>query len=446
MFRLARDGEWPTGKRAIFWGALGLILFASIPYGTVGTWWEAAFECAAFALGLLWLIEGYVRGTWRLRGMDLLLPLVGGVVLACVQCFTGRSADPYGTWLIFLKLAALTLVFASLLACMDSLGRLRLAIHFIIALGVGTALFGIARQVAQHQAQGFLLPLLKPDVGYAQFINRDHFAFLMEMVFGLLLGLLFGRAMAPHRMLVYLAAALLVWASLVFSNSRGGIIISFLQLSSALVIRDRLGAPIKGRAFFGRVLLAVSLLAVMMIGVVWLGGERLLVRLESEPLARELGDGVDKVRRLGIWRATCELIADHPLLGVGFGGYWTAIPRYYRYSGEWELYQAHNDYLELLASGGVVGALLGVWFFAALVRRARIAFASSDRFRRAVCFGASLGIFGALIHSAVDYGLHITINALVFLLLATIVAVEIDSPSERWHGKCTEELSLVSSS
>jgi O-antigen ligase len=49
-------------------------------------------------------------------------------------------------------------------------------------------------------------------------------------------------------------------------------------------------------------------------------------------------------------------------LGVGFAGYSVAIPRYLKSSGEWTPQQAHNEYLEVLASGGAVGALLCGWF------------------------------------------------------------------------------------
>ena len=37
------------------------------------------------------------------------------------------------------------------------------------------------------------LPLLKPNQGFAQFINKNHFAYLMEMAFGLGIGLLIGE-------------------------------------------------------------------------------------------------------------------------------------------------------------------------------------------------------------------------------------------------------------
>ena len=64
-------------------------------------------------------------------------------------------------------------------------------IHVIVGVAVATAIFGILRQTIQHNV-GFGLPLIKPDQGYGQFINKNHFAFLMEMAFGLALGMIVG--------------------------------------------------------------------------------------------------------------------------------------------------------------------------------------------------------------------------------------------------------------
>ena len=117
------------------------------------------------------------------------------------------------------------------------------------------------------------------------------------------------------------------------------------------------------------------------------------------------------------------MIKEHPLLGVGFGGYWIAITKYHNGSGEFTPQQAHNDYLELLASGGLVGAALVVWFIALflteLIRRSR----SWDATARAYSGGALAGIFAVAIHSIFDFGLHITINSLLFVSLLTIAIV-----------------------
>jgi O-antigen ligase len=174
-----------------------------------------------------------------------------------------------------------------------------------------------------------------------------------------------------------------------------------------------------------RLTLGAFLLAATLIGIVWVGGEQMVSRFETMPneIAVENQESSYGVRRKEIWGATWRMIKEHPLAGVGLGGYWTAIPLYHNASGRMTPQQAHNDYLELLASGGVIGVLLCGWFVFLLIKFARVSLRSVDPFRRAASFGALAGLFGISIHSLVDFGLHIPINALICLVLVAIATV-----------------------
>jgi hypothetical protein len=44
--------------------------------------------------------------------------------------------------------------------------------------------------------------------------------------------------------------------------------------------------------------------------------------------------------------------------------------------------------------------------------------------RRAACLGACIGIAGVAVHSLVDFGLHMLVNALVFTTLIVIATSE----------------------
>src|SRR6185369_5695265 len=114
--------------------------------------------------------------------------------------------------------------------------------------------------------------------------------------------------------------------------------------------------------------------------------------------------------------------AAHPILGVGLGGYWIGITAYHDASGLMTPQEAHNDYLELLSSGGVVGFALGVWFAIVVFKTVRKKFLSDTGYGRAVRLGAILGITGVAAHSLVDFGLHILVNAIVFLTLIMIAS------------------------
>lgn len=461
---------WLFLERLVFYGLLVVIALSAIPYGTVEPWWIALFECVIFALGAIWFLNGLAKSDWRWPATPLLWPLVALFIFIFIQTidFGGSrgtadiegalrgtiSADPYETRLVILKLLALILTFVLLVRHTASHRRLRALIYVVVSIGVISALFGILRQTTHRNSAGFFLPYLMPNSGYGQFINRNHFAFLMEMAFGLLLGLLIGGGVSRERVLLYVSLALPIWFALILSNSRGGIFSMLGQLIFAALLFTLVRAPqlksagnveasgwlrhVRNSAVT-RVLLITCLLIAVAISVVWIGGDQLASRIEMGQAATS----VEKIEsrqgesRSEVWRASWALIKDNLLAGVGFGGYWAVIPKYHDASGELTPQQAHNDYLEILASGGLIGAALCAWVVFALLKQARVQLRSTDSFRRAACFGALVGLFGVAVHSLFDFGLHVTVNALVSVILIVLATAEVQGLSGKSRGKET---------
>ncbi len=130
--------------------------------------------------------------------------------------------------------------------------------------------------------------------------------------------------------------------------------------------------------------------------------------------------------RLEIWRATGSLISAHPVTGSGIGTYGTAILPHWSSTEYSTLLYAHNDYLQVLADAGVVGALLAILLVGvvgvALARSIHI----TDPGLRGVALGAGVGCIGLLMHSVVDFNLQIPANAIAFLF-ASVVLVRASS-------------------
>ncbi|PYS44787.1 MAG: hypothetical protein DMF71_02335 [Acidobacteria bacterium] len=429
----------------IFAGLIILIGLTAVPYGTVEPWSEAVFECAVLALAGLWVIHGLLTGGWRVEIPRIFLPLIALVGLALIQSLSfghtvvagvsvGRaiSADPFESRLFALKLSSLILAGLLLLRFISTRRRLRVIVYVIIAVAVASALFGIARQTAQH-GPGFFLPALRPAIGYAQFINKNHFAFLMEMAMGLVMGVAFVPENNKERLPFFLSALLVIWAALVLSFSRGGLLAMVAQIVCAAFLL--LNAKAAGRALedsrgkiltVARIGIAGALLLAVAGGVVWLGGDQIATGVETVSTEIALSDRTELhegARRRDIWRASWGMFKAHPLAGTGFGGYWAEVPTFHEASGAVTPQQAHNDYLEILASGGIAGLALLVWFAIALVRQARASLSVSRGFQRAATLGAILSVIGVGVHSVFDFGLHITVNALIFVVLLAILSL-----------------------
>jgi O-antigen ligase len=242
---------------------------------------------------------------------------------------------------------------------------------------------------------------------------------------------------------VPLSLALPVWAALVLSNSRGGLLamlcqLIFLGAAFGVTRAASLGAGVDGRELNGRrhtlaervsrskaarAALVVLLLATVVVGTVWVGGDAVADRVASvgEDEAFHAAEPA-RTGRKDIWAATWEMFKDNPIAGVGFGGYWVAVSLYHKGSGESVPQQAHSDYLETLASGGVIGAGLVAVFIFLLVKQSAPLLRRGSAFERAARLGALTGLCGIAVHSLVEFGLHVPSNAYAALVLVAVAA------------------------
>lgn len=475
--RGAASGKRESAARllggAVFYGSLLLVALSAVPYGSIEPWWANFFAAGVFALGALWAIESLLTGGLHLH-RDFRLLLLPPLALALFALFQtvplardasnaggveaalrgAISADPFETYNFALRIFALALLGALLLRFTTSRRRLTAVVLTIVCVGAASALFGVVRQGAQVSEMGFVLPSLPRGIGYGQVISRNQFAFMMEMALGLSLGLASARAGRHASSLVYLSLALPTCAALILANSRGGILTMFCQLLFLSVLvapywsrrrgarleRDEVDAKGRGLrrragSLVARAVLAAALVALVSVAVVWVGGERVVSNMSTvgEELGAQGSEAATRwnTRRVDIWRATWEMFKDHPVVGVGFGGYWVAIPQYHDASGEYTPQQAHNDYLELLASGGLIGFALLLCFVFVFLRRARATLrGGDDAFRRAACVGALAGLFGVAVHSLFDFGLHMTANAALFVALVAVATADVKEASD----------------
>ena len=119
-------------------------------------------------------------------------------------------------------------------------------------------------------------------------------------------------------------------------------------------------------------------LGIGIFSIAFIGSDDVVNRIEKI----EDETSANKMNRFGIWAATAKLVKDNPVLGTGFGAYSTSIPKYVETAGGWEIEQAHNEYLEILANGGVIAFALFGLFAVMVFKRAIKNFESYDPLAR----------------------------------------------------------------
>jgi O-antigen ligase len=217
--------------------------------------------------------------------------------------------------------------------------------------------------------------------------------------------------------------------ALIMTNSRGGIISLIAELLF-LVATMGLGRRHKHkkralekkkpriRSAAVKAGLALTMIVALFGAVVLLGGEDAISRLVGSVNSDDPTTG-----RAHFWSVTIDIIKNHPIVGTGLGAFGVVYTGYDSRNGMYRLEQAHNDYLQVLSDGGIIGALLGLFFVVSLFRMGFARRESRDDFRRGVATGALAGCFAVLIHSFFDFTLHTPANALLFLVLAALATM-----------------------
>lgn len=201
--------------------------------------------------------------------------------------------------------------------------------------------------------------------------------------------LLSAARLGRRRRIALLAGWSVMALALVFSLTRG----VWVALAVVLCL---LAAARGGR----RPLVAVAGVGLLGILLVGLG-----------PGVRERAASVLDVRanvgRTQIWRANLDMVRERPLLGWGYGNYKRfRAPYYARYPEADTTAHAHNDFLQMLVDGGVVGLAAFVFLFSVVVREgwrihARLPAAAEPI--RSVVLGGVLAVVGFFVGGLTQY-------------------------------------------
>jgi O-antigen ligase len=420
------------------------IVLSALAYGAVHYWSLAVFFLGGVSIMVLWLIDSWNLGSFRISRNVLQLPLIGMFLLGVFQLLPLRhpedagahtiplvsslSFDPYSTRFILVLVAALLIYFAAVLVFTDTPKRLRILVRTIMVFGFFLAIFGLTQSFTSPDKVYWMREIPQAQA-FGPFINRHHFAAYMEMALALPLGLVFTGSVEKEKKFIFLFAAGLMGVALVMTNSRGGIIslvAEILFLVATMGLRRRRHRhrreseerPARFKSAAMKAGLALALIVAMFGSVVLLGGEEALSRFVGTVNTDDPTTG-----RAHFWSVTVDIIRNHPLIGTGLGAFGVVYTGYDSRNGAYRLEQAHNDYLQVLSDGGIVGAVIGLFFLVSLFRMGFARRESRDDFRRGVATGALAGCFAVLIHSFFDFTLHTPANALLFLMLAALATM-----------------------
>ncbi len=396
-------------------GICCLLAFAVLSFGAVEEWSQAVLEVGASILLVLWAVRQYRLKSEQLAIPPEFLPLSAFALVIIGQLVFSLTASRYYTR-VELQLLITYLIFVLLISqAFYRRGHWRAFVWFLMTLGFFVSVFGILQNLTFNGKLYWFRVMRYGGLPFGPYVNRNHFAGFAEMIIPVaLVPLVLGKVRRERVFLVALFAVVPIVA-LLLSASRGGIVsfgVQMVILFSLLLVRR-----VRGRyVIVGGIVVLAAVMAVS-----WIGVQQVLQRFSG---IRKLEVSVGK--RVAMRRDTWRLFLDHPIIGTGLGTLQMVYPPYDTLYDGRVVNHAHNDYLEALAETGVIGGLCCLWFLGTLLLNALKGVVEKENsFGSVLNLSGLVACSGILVHSLVDFNLHIPANALLFFVSAHMAAVRL---------------------
>jgi O-antigen ligase len=377
---------------------LALLLIIAMFVATLTLWipayWPvAAFEITVFLIAGIALVLGSVPAT----GTYFPLFALGFIVLwGCFQLITGLTISRFATeraTLQWMSWAAIYYAGVSLLKEESAAKKVRTA---MVGFGFVVAVEAILQAYLSPGKVYGLFPTGYHDFVMGPIVYHTHFAVFIETLLPIALFLALNEAAISYTMVGFSAVLL---TAIVVSASRGGLVIACAEVIVVLVL-SQLRKPKAGRKI---AFVALALIGVTVVFTLIVGFETVSKRFYSEALTSG---------RLQFAISTLHMIAVHPLVGWGLGCWPAAYPAFATFDPGAIVNQAHCDWLQWTAEGGLpVGfamLALTLWGVNPAIRS---------------IWG--IGVIAVLIHAAFDYPFsRPAVGAWPILILAIAAAAQ----------------------
>jgi O-antigen ligase len=393
-----------------------VLLSAPLAFGAVQPWSIFALEACALFLFLIWFSRQWVNLEFDVHDNVLYRPMAAFFVLGLLQWIIGTTAYRHVTYTHLLLYAAYGMLAFVTTQTLRRSSQFELLAKLITGYGGLLAAFSVLQGMAPNGKLYWIYALEQGGSIYGPYVNRNHYAGLMEMLTPFPLVLAASTFTDGNRKTVVAGVAAVMAASIFLSGSRGGMaaFVAQMVVLSVLLVRKREGS-------WKQPLMLAGFLAVVILFLLWIGGNevtRRLMTIHSEA-REELSGGV----RMTIDRDSLRMLIRKPILGWGLGTFPIVYPEFRSFYTTFFVNQAHNDYLQLLVETGLAGFAIAVWFMVLLFRQAASKLKNwTDTATGSLTVAALLGIVGILVHSFLDFNLQIPANAALFFVLCALAA------------------------
>ncbi len=452
----------PWSDRLLSWTLTVLLLFTPLAFGTVEVWSIAVAQLLVLFMGAVWFAQMIRDGQIHidrtpfhvlilsflalmlfqmlplpLNTIKLLSPAAHSVYSVAASALKLQvewrtiSLDPVATREELLRVLTYAMLFWIVLNRFREREQVERVIVTIIGVGFFLAVFAIIHKYSSNGKLYWIRETAQGGEPFGPYVNRNHFAGYMEIALPLTIGyilaqsplraarlamrerLLLWTSQSTSKSILLLFAAIFMGAALILTGSRGGLV-SFAGSMVFFVIMAIMKRTARSRA----VRLALACCGLTLIAAIWIGGNSAFLSLER--LEKTLQEPSTEERAV-LWRDTWRMANDYARLGSGFNTFEGVFPAYKTSTTQMIFQYAHNDYLQLLAEGGIVAFGLVMWLIVVWYRKVTARwFTRHDPFAAYLTLAGMTAVFAMLIHSLTDFNLHIPANAIAMVTVLSI--------------------------
>lgn len=446
---------------------LSVLIFSPLAFGTVETWSYAVLEgliFLSFSLFLLKKLQHNEEFVYEVPGIIPLLLLTGYIFIQIIplppklvkfiapetynlyedtilifnpSSWISISINKKATLLQFFKISSYVCFYFITIQLLKDQDNLKKTVAVIVIFASLLSFLSLLQHIVSNNKIYWIRKLTQGGTPFGPYVNRNHYAGLMEMIFPIVLSLFllykphvfhkslrekFVRIFNINKTNIYILlgfAAVLIATSVFLTLSRSGIV----SLCLSMIVFGFLFLSKGNNKKTGIIIITIFILIVLSVG--WFGWEPIFERFEK---VRTLEGNISDLR-IEIWRDSKNIIEDFFLTGTGAGTFAYIYPKYKTISGSAVVDHAHNDYIEILSEGGIIIFLLCTWFLLVVLYKTYISFRKRrELYSIYIVIAALTGLIAILIHSITDFNLDIGANGLYFF---AIIALAVSAANTR---------------
>lgn len=418
-------------ERGILALILAILVFGPLAYGAVDTVPFLIIQGLTAAVLLLW-----VGRLWLNSRPQFLWPPICWAVLAFSLYAIARyfTADiEYVARQELIRVLVYAFLFFAILNNLHRQEFIQIAVLILVFLAMAISGYAIYQYLANSDKVWFAIKPY-PHRGSGTYICPNHLGGFLEMLVPLGLAFTLSSRLNHVAKILVGYASLVILAGIAVTVSRGSWIATILTLLLFFFVLS----------FHRAHRLAAFLALFVIIG----GGAYLLPKSHffhqrARQLVNTQTGQIDDDTRFDIWNSAYRMWRENPWWGVGPAHFDRRFRAFRPPNIQMQPDRAHNDILNTLTDWGIVGAvlvscafvLLGIgiaktWPAVRVTQRDIGEKKRSNKF--AFVLGASIGLVAILLHSLVDFNMHVPANAIVAITLMALLSSHFRFATDRY--------------